>query len=121
MRLQTYGIEVIDKTQFDGLMHEWSRPGGCKEITVACQAALKKRDGNITAFREDDEAVKLCSEADLCSVSVLIPYAESGRAGLYDIAHPLADPFPPPVVGKCSCSRGTRQVRPSSRTRARKR
>lgn len=25
-------------------MHEWARPGGCRDRAIACQAALKDRD-----------------------------------------------------------------------------
>lgn len=75
-------------------MDMWSKPGGCRDRVLACQDALKDRDGLAGVGGVTKNVTKICGDADEC----LMPGTREviGRAGFYDIAHPPADPFPPP-------------------------
>ncbi|GAP91541.2 putative serine carboxypeptidase [Rosellinia necatrix] len=43
----TYGIQAINQSTYEELMHNWTRPGGCKAKVQACGAGL--RDGGLGA------------------------------------------------------------------------
>ncbi|KAH8900546.1 lysosomal protective protein precursor [Thozetella sp. PMI_491] len=92
----TYGMKFINESQFDDMMRLWSGPGGCKELLVNCQAALKERDNDPPAARLQSNLTDLCKRADRCNFYWSSPYHSSIDASDYDIAHPRADPFPPP-------------------------
>ncbi|OGM51080.1 lysosomal protective protein precursor [Aspergillus bombycis] len=86
----TYGLEIFNQSLHDSLMHEWARPGGCRDRAVACQAALKDWDstpgkGNIS---------EICKDIDLdCVGGGTARYQQLDRSW-YDISHPKNDPFP---------------------------
>ena len=75
-------------------MHNWTRPGGCKEQLQDCQAALEKHGANLTALHSDDRTTELCLKTGSCAFLGEDEYS----GGLYDLAHPRRDPFPPPVI-----------------------
>ncbi|KAB5522165.1 carboxypeptidase C [Coniochaeta sp. 2T2.1] len=107
----TYGIQIFDREFHDELMHDWSRPGGCRDQYQACRDALRERDGDLylphlsrqssTGHRnkpKKDNVTKACGDLFWnCDVKVIPAYDAAGR-GFYDIAHPRADPFPPPYM-----------------------
>lgn len=72
-------------------MHNYTRPGGCKEQLATCQSRLRSAA---------DEAV---SVADVCDIQ---PWCEepavhvyqAGDNGWFDISHPGRDPFPEPYM-----------------------
>jgi hypothetical protein len=68
------------------MLHEWRRAGGNKDRILACQRALRY-GGNVTEICDDFY--------ENFMNPMQMHFSESG-CGDYDIAHPDADPFPPP-------------------------
>ncbi|KAK7919892.1 hypothetical protein PG985_007914 [Apiospora marii] len=95
----TYGIEAFNQSTYDELMHNWTKPGGCKQRVSACQFALKDHDAGVlseTAAGKKTNLTEICGGVeDDCWVATIRRYYAEDR-GFYDIAHPLRDPFPPP-------------------------
>jgi len=100
----TYGIEIFNQSFHDSILHEWKRPGGCREQYLACREALRERDGNVYLPHLTDKkkrqpkhnVTEACSRLEEdCEDKFMSPFFQQGR-GFYDIAHPRADPFPPP-------------------------
>lgn len=91
----TYGIETINKTVYDQAMHNWSRPGGCKDQIKHCRALAA--EGDPMMYGNNQTVNKACQKADrLCNNNVEGVYLEYADRGYYDIAHKNPDPFPPP-------------------------
>lgn len=98
------------------MMHNWTRPGGCRERALACQKALEEYHGpgiafvhslqNISpsssTFASESNLTALCTDILACVPA--LPYYTSSPAALpledhrgwFDITHPRADPFPEP-------------------------
>ncbi|GAB1199423.1 hypothetical protein APSETT444_008772 [Aspergillus pseudonomiae] len=57
----TYGLEIFNQSLYDSLMHEWARPGGCRDRAIACQAALKDWDSTV----EKGNISEICKDIDL--------------------------------------------------------
>lgn len=93
--MKTYGIQVFNESIHNELLSNWTRPGGCKELVVECQEALKERDGvqALTSGRNWREACGAMNGS--CPVSPIELYRSNGY-GWYDIGHQLEDPFPAP-------------------------
>lgn len=104
----TYGIQVFNESFYNSLMHDWTRPHGCKAQYLDCQAALRDHNGDLylphlspaaesarTAEKKHN-VTEACSRLDEeCVFPVIGAYVAQQR-GWYDIAHPWADPFPAP-------------------------
>ncbi|KAK8862811.1 lysosomal protective protein precursor [Apiospora arundinis] len=101
----TYGIQAFNQSIYDELMHNWTKPQGCKDRITECQAALKERDGPVPLLAHGDASAvtkKNLTEAcggleDDCWVNTIRRYVAEDH-GWYDIAHPVHDPFPPPQI-----------------------
>jgi carboxypeptidase C (cathepsin A) len=105
----SYGIQVFNESLYASLMDNWRRPGGCKDQYIACQAALRERDPYLYLPHLSQQAgssaepkahkhnvTEACSRLETdCEGKVISAYFQQQR-GFYDIAHPFADPFPPP-------------------------
>lgn len=91
---QTFDIQVFDQGLYDELMHNWTRPNGCRDQTMDCQKKLSAFDV-ASVNRGLVSAADVCDVADWCENMAVRKYNELGR-GWFDIAHPTADPFPPP-------------------------
>ncbi|KAK8078672.1 serine carboxypeptidase [Apiospora saccharicola] len=97
----TYGIDVFNQSIYDELMHNWTKPDGCKQRVSACQAALKDHDATFLILSKTAAVMKpnlteICGNVeDDCWVNIIKQYYAEDR-GFYDIAHPMRDPFPPP-------------------------
>ncbi|KAL6851150.1 hypothetical protein ACO1O0_008278 [Amphichorda felina] len=90
----TFDIQVFDQPLYDELMHNWTRPDGCRDQTVACQKKLSSLDV-ASVNRGLVAPVDACDMADWCQLSAVSKYVSLDR-GWLDIAHPFADPFPLP-------------------------
>lgn len=90
---QTYGIEVFDKPLYDELMHNWTRPDGCRDQTLACERKLGAFDA-ASVNRGFVSVAEVCDMADWCEENVISAYIERDH-GWFDIGHKAADPFPP--------------------------
>lgn len=104
----TYGIQLFNESFYNSLIHEWKRPNGCRDQYLACRAALRERDADLylphlvqrTAHdsKPKHNVTEACSPLEEnCDGKIMPAYYQSER-GFYDIAHPLADPFPPPFM-----------------------
>ncbi|KAK1759981.1 serine carboxypeptidase [Echria macrotheca] len=86
----TYDIPIWNETLYEAFMYNWTRPGGCRDRILACQAASRNPSPktNLT---------EICGgiDGDGCDTLITLLTQEID-AGFYDIAHPAADPFPPP-------------------------
>lgn len=79
-------------------MYNWTRPNGCKEQIAACQDALKGNDITIKRLETPEACESMKPEcAANNAYKVYREWVEPG-AGWYDLAHPKADPFPPPYL-----------------------
>ncbi|KAH7350655.1 carboxypeptidase C [Rhexocercosporidium sp. MPI-PUGE-AT-0058] len=91
----TYGLELINKTTYESGMHDWFKPGGCKEKMLSCQKQAAEEDPN---WNGNVPSVNKCFE-DLVGHCISIMDASEGiNWGWYDIAHPRADPTPEPYM-----------------------
>ena len=88
----TYGIQLLNQTGYDSYIDAWSGPNGCEESVKQCQILASQSDpgayGNSTAVNA------LCGFAALCLYN-LESRSKDFDASVYDIAHPVLDPFPP--------------------------
>lgn len=98
MPLQSYGLQVFNESLHNELLHNWTRPHGCKEQISACQDELKGH-GPIFINKATANFSHVCRdispECQDMPAFRLYQEVEPG-AGWYDIAHPKYDPFPPP-------------------------
>lgn len=103
----TYGIQLFNESLYNDLVDEWTRPGGCRERYLECQAALRERDPEIylphlarqtTRDKPKHNVTEACAGLKEQYEGRIIPAYLEQRRGFYDIAHPLADPFPPPYM-----------------------
>lgn len=94
----TYGIQIFNQSLYEELMHNWTRPNGCKEQISACQDALKGYDP-IFVIREKKNLTEICGGiTDECQDRAIEAYLETQQRGWFDIGHPAHDPFPPPHI-----------------------
>ncbi|KAJ6444989.1 serine carboxypeptidase [Purpureocillium lavendulum] len=108
----TYGIQAYNQSVYEELMHNFTRPGGCREQMLECQKRLdgfdvatvnrlssssssshqkKKGDGEQKPHHHD-----VCDNVqDWCQNRAVTLYSQTDH-GWFDITHPKSDPFPPP-------------------------
>jgi carboxypeptidase C (cathepsin A) len=102
----TYGLQLYNESIYESLMHNLTRPGGCKDKVKLCQEALRQQDPDFfilglydaQPYGIDDKlnATKLCEQV---TQECIVPQMQAfsvADAGFYDIAHPASDPFPAP-------------------------
>lgn len=94
MFYQTYDLQLYNQSVFDEAMHNFTRPGGCREQLQQCQRKLAAFD-TVSMHRIGDKARKLCDVEEWCEGTGERLFHGTNR-GRFDIAHPLNDPFPPP-------------------------
>ncbi|KAJ5087807.1 hypothetical protein N7456_011423, partial [Penicillium angulare] len=91
----TYGVEAINKTLYDQAMHDWSRPGGCKDLIIECRVLAAEGDPQMHGNNETVN--KACNQASqFCNEKVEGVYPTYAQRGYYDITHKDPDPFPEP-------------------------
>ncbi|EFZ04412.1 peptidase S10 family protein [Metarhizium robertsii] len=91
----TYDIKAINKTVYDGLMHNFTREGGCRDQIIQCQKELVGIDKNALRVARDFPS-ELCPKMEeACAMSGEMAFENSNNAR-FDISHPKNDPFPPP-------------------------
>ncbi|KAE8420383.1 Alpha/Beta hydrolase protein [Aspergillus pseudocaelatus] len=90
----TYGIQAITETQYEEAKHNLTKPGGCMDMAVKCQALAQKLDPH--NFGNNAEVNAVCSAADeYCYENVLGVYALSGR-DVHDLAEVPTSTMPQP-------------------------
>ncbi|KAK1464134.1 serine carboxypeptidase [Colletotrichum melonis] len=93
----TYGMQIFNESVYDALMHNWTRPDGCKDRILDCQEALKEH-GPLVANGVKKNYTEICGDfLTECGFNAVEIYQskDDGR-GWYDIGHSKYDPFPAP-------------------------
>lgn len=93
----TYGIQIINESEYNDLKDLWTKPGGCKDRVLACQAALRDRDGPAILSSVLKNVTEICGETVGC-LMLGAKQVHARDVAYYDIAHPAADPFPLPYL-----------------------
>jgi carboxypeptidase C (cathepsin A) len=102
----TYGLQLYNESVYEPLMHNFTRPGGCKDKVELCQEALRQQDpdffipglyaAQLSSTDDKLNATELCEQVTQdCIIPQMHAWSQAD-AGWYDIAHPAADPFPAP-------------------------
>ncbi|KAI5919445.1 carboxypeptidase C [Camillea tinctor] len=86
----TYGIQIFNASHHSALLSNWTRPGGCRSKLQSCQSSLSP-----LSLSSCDAISDACASQAWDAYQSL-PFSRGGRAW-FDIAHPPADPFPPPT------------------------
>ena len=108
---QTFDIQVFEEDLYNDLMHNWTKPDGCKDKIKACQEELRLFDVN-TLHRGAKPESSICSLADMCSNEAVEHYLAADN-GWMDIAQPKSEYFPAPHIhGFLSQESTTRASRP---------
>ena len=90
----TYGIQVINESEYRREKHELERPGGVLDMIRACQAAARTLDPDEHGDVEKVNALCLTAAQAGYELS-FFPYFGEWKYGAYDVTHPGADAFPP--------------------------
>ncbi|KAM3517671.1 hypothetical protein NHJ13051_008786 [Beauveria bassiana] len=91
----TYGIQAYTQEFYDELIHNFTKPGGCRDQILHCQDVLEDRD-RITIQDERDGSWKaICGISDECASPSETAFRTVDH-GRFDITHHKQDPFPPP-------------------------
>ncbi|KAM4058861.1 serine carboxypeptidase [Hirsutella rhossiliensis] len=85
----TYGTQVYNQSVYEELMHNFTRPGGCKEQLLKCQDRL------VGSSLHTSKPLDVCDIDGSCDQPAVRLYMQQ-NSGWFDIAHPKQDPFPPP-------------------------
>jgi carboxypeptidase C (cathepsin A) len=96
--VKTYGIQVFSQSLYEELMHNWTRPDGCKAKVTACQDSMKDREAlspGLSVKRNKNATLPCDDAAADCAMDAWAHYLSLDH-GWYDIAHPKQDPFPAP-------------------------
>ncbi|KAM0355922.1 hypothetical protein ACHAPU_000311 [Fusarium lateritium] len=88
----TYGYEALSSGDAKFYLDKFSATGGCRELLENCAAGASMGDPEGQGDKEDINFT--CSQAINSCNEIQNAYAAAGR-GWYDLAAPLADPFPP--------------------------
>lgn len=87
---------MFNESIYTELKTNWTQPGGCKDQFTTCQDRLGAFDVN-SVNRGLVPTEEICDIQDWCQNAPIALYQSLGY-GWFDIAHPLADPFPPPYL-----------------------
>ncbi|KAH7265138.1 Alpha/Beta hydrolase protein [Fusarium redolens] len=88
----TYGYKALSASDSKYNLDKFSAEGGCRDLLQKCatDAAVSDPEGE-----GDEQSInEICSGALTTCNEIQNAYSSSGR-GYYDLAAPLADPFPP--------------------------
>ncbi|KAH7168792.1 Alpha/Beta hydrolase protein [Fusarium sp. MPI-SDFR-AT-0072] len=88
----TYGYKALSASDAKFNLDKFSAEGGCRDLLQKCatDASVSDPEGE-----GDEESInEICFEAESSCNVIQNAYSSSGR-GYYDLAAPLADPFPP--------------------------
>ncbi|KAM0561105.1 hypothetical protein ACHAPJ_003606 [Fusarium lateritium] len=88
----TYGYEAISSSDANFNLDKFQAKGGCRDLLQRCATDASVSDPEDEGDKDDINDV--CSEAVETCFGIQDAYTSANR-GVYDIAAPLADPFPP--------------------------
>lgn len=93
----TYGIETVNKTVYEGMVDAFYREGGCRDRIDACRevsAVYDPENIGINATVND-----ICEDAETyCTNNVRDPYLEISGRDYYDVTQVDPTLFPPPFT-----------------------
>lgn len=93
-RNNTYGIQAIGDAVYQDVLGAWEAYGACADMIDTCRNLASDKDpNNLGIDEETNEACKLAS--NYCPRNLEVPYIIHSGRSVYDIAAPLANPFPP--------------------------
>ncbi|OAR01017.1 hypothetical protein LLEC1_07349 [Akanthomyces lecanii] len=91
----TYGIQAYTQEYYDELMHNFTKPGGCRDQILHCQDVLDDRDGVTIQDERDGGWKAICGIEEDCASPSEKAFRTVDHAR-FDITHHKQDPFPPP-------------------------
>ena len=65
----TYGIQLLNQSLYEASLHDYNRPGGCKDLTLYCRELVSKSDPH--EIGDIEKVNRACIEADRCSGQAL--------------------------------------------------
>ncbi|CVK90858.1 related to carboxypeptidase [Fusarium mangiferae] len=88
----TYGYKALSDSDAKFNLDKFSAEGGCRDLLQKCatDASVSDPEGE----GNEESINQICFEAQSSCNDIQNAYSSSGR-GWYDLAAPLADPFPP--------------------------
>ncbi|KAI9863958.1 MAG: hypothetical protein M1824_005996 [Vezdaea acicularis] len=88
----SYGIQAVSPAEANAMTSSFYMTSGCKDMINQCRNLAASADPH--SFGENTNVSSLCASAQqTCQDDLLNPYLASSRS-IYDITHPLHDPFP---------------------------
>lgn len=76
----SYNIQLYNQSHHDKLLHDFLKPGGCRDQVLACRSNPPPDN---------------CVDVDgLCINALYYDYMENTQRSLYNLAYPVAEPFP---------------------------
>ncbi|OTA94003.1 hypothetical protein M434DRAFT_72052 [Hypoxylon sp. CO27-5] len=95
----TYGLETVNQTIYQGMVDALERPGGCRDQINDCRALSVVYDPDNIGV--NDTVNKVCSDAEsFCSSYVRGPYLDYSGRNYYDYASIDPNPFPAPFYNQ---------------------
>lgn len=92
----TYGLSAINETTKHGQLYELYRPGGLLEQIGECERLSTALEASEEPDIDAGYVEAYCRNAsEHATTTLIVPYAETGERGWFDVTHPWADPFPP--------------------------
>lgn len=90
-------MQIFNESVYNALMHNWTRPDGCKDRILDCQEALKEH-GPLVANGIKKNYTEICGDfLTECGFNAVEIYqGKADGRGWYDIGHSKYDPFPAP-------------------------
>ncbi|KAI0142615.1 serine carboxypeptidase [Hypoxylon sp. NC0597] len=95
----TYGLETVNQTIYQGMVDALERPGGCRDQIDDCRALSVVYDPDNIGV--NDTVNRVCSDAEtFCSNYVRGPYLDYSGRNYYDYASIDPNPFPAPFYNQ---------------------
>lgn len=95
----TYGLETVNQTIYQGMVDALVRPGGCRDQIDDCRALSVVYDPDNIGV--NDTVNRVCSDAEtFCSNYVRGPYLDYSGRNYYDYASIDPNPFPAPFYNQ---------------------
>ncbi len=91
----TYGIEAVNASIHEAMLHDLNKPGGCLDKIADCRALVPEYDPENIGINATVN--QICSDAETyCTEHVRDPYLLYSGRNYYDMATLDPDPFPAP-------------------------
>lgn len=89
----TYGIQTVNESVYNGMKEAYSRPGGCRDQIDDCRVVASAYDPDNIGLNATVN--QICADAEsYCSNNIRGPYTQFSERNYYDITQIEPDPFP---------------------------